>query len=399
MAGRLTDLDCRRAKPGHDLHDGNNLVLRVGANRRSWTLVWRDAGRVRKARLGDYPALGLSAARVAAHDGMTRVRQNLAPVATPAVPSPPLSPPKSAAGPSVETVLRNYIKLHVRVTARDPDQIEWVVDRLLRPVHRRSVASLKRADITHFLDEMSEGRGHASAYRAGSVLRAALRFALRRGEIETDPTHLLALPSPGRQRERVLTDQEVAAVWLTSVPIWSRLARILLLTGLRLREAANAPISELNGDLWLIPGARMKSSRPHAIPIFRELSEQLGDLHDARWLFRSPRRFDQPASGFYRGLFAVHRASETSDWTWHDLRRTVASGMQRLAAPHEVIEAMMAHRKPGVAAIYQRHDYLSERRDWFKKWAEFCARPPADRQVVRSALLPDLIQSDSARLG
>src|SRR5437763_1456486 len=110
MGSRLSDLDCKRAKPGAELHDGNNLILRVGARRRTWTLVWRDSGRVRKARLGDYPAIGLSAARVAAHDGMARVRQGLAPVGRPPGPALPLPPPKPAAGPSVETILRSYIK-------------------------------------------------------------------------------------------------------------------------------------------------------------------------------------------------------------------------------------------------------------------------------------------------
>jgi integrase len=113
----------------------------------------------------------------------------------------------------------------------------------------------------------------------------------------------------------------------------------------------------------------MKGGRQHAVPIFPLLARELGDLAGARWVFRSPRRFDQPASGFSRGLELVQRDSGTAGWTWHDLRRTVASGLQRMGCPHDVIEAILAHRKPGIAGTYQRHDFLPERRDWLGRWA------------------------------
>jgi integrase len=141
------------------------------------------------------------------------------------------------------------------------------------------------------------------------------------------------------------------------------------MTGLRLREAADAPVTELVGGLWVVPGARMKGGREHAVPLFAELTDVIGPLDGARWLFRSPRRFDQPISGFSRGLELLHRESGTSGWTWHDLRRTAALGLQRLGCPHDVIEAVLAHRKAGVAGIYQRHDFLEERCAWLSSWA------------------------------
>jgi integrase len=201
-------------------------------------------------------------------------------------------------------------------------------------------------------------------------LRAALRFAVRRGDIDHDPMHLVGLPPSGKSRDRVLTDGELTQVWASDVPVWSRLARVLLLTALRLREAANAPATEVTQDFWQIPSSRMKGNRPHVIPIIPTLRAELGDTTDAKWLFRSPRRFDQPASGFYRGIEAIQRRTNTGEWTWHDLRRTAASGLQRIGAPSEVIEAILAHRRPGVSAVYQRHEYLTERRDWLQKWSE-----------------------------
>jgi integrase len=185
--------------------------------------------------------------------------------------------------------------------------------------------------------------------------------------------HLIGLPPSGKVRERLLSDAEVAALWRSRTPVWSRLARVLLLTALRLREAANAPAAEVGPDLWQIPAARMKGNRPHVIPMVPAVLAELGDISSARWLFRSPQRFDQPAKGFYRGIEAIQRETNTTGWIWHDLRRTAASGLQRLGAPSEVIEAVLAHRPPGVAAVYQRHEYLPERRLWLQRWSEWVA--------------------------
>ena len=377
--GSLTDLKCRNGVNGQELSDGNNLVLRIGTKRRTWTLVWQAThegkARTRKARLGEYPTMGLSAARQAAQEGMVRVRAGHAPVALPEVSTPALPPPKPR-GLTVYDVLRTYMLRHVKVNARDPDQVEWVIETLLKSLHGRQAGTLTRREVTAFLDDVSDTRNSpSSAYRAGSVLRAAFRFGNRRGDIDHDPTHLMALPSSGQARERVLSEAEMAALWRTDVAVWSRLFRVLALTGLRLREAAEAPVTELVGDLWTIPSARMKGGRAHVVPLYPALKAELGELDGKRWLFRSPRRFDQPVKGFSRGLEALQEAAGTpDDWTWHDIRRTVASGMQRIGAPFEVIEATLAHRRPGISSVYQRHEYVAERHHWLSQWAKMCSQ-------------------------
>lgn len=370
---KITDPACKAAKPGAELHDGNNLVLRVGLKRKTWTLVWREGKAVRKVGLGSYPDMGVGAARLAAQAGIARLRQGLHPVQAAVAPSP--SPPPAPPATTVHTLLKTYLDRHVALTAKDPDQVEWVIDTVLKPLHDRDAAKLTRGAITAFLDDVTDTRGGPSGYRAGSVLRAAFRFNLRRGAIETDPTHLLSLPAQGKPRERVLSDAEVGKLWRTRVPVWSRLFRVLLATGLRLREAAEAPAAEIEGHTWSIPAERMKGGRAHVVPLCTGVLAELGELGGARWLFRSPRRFDQPIKGFSRGLEALQQAAgTTADWTWHDTRRTIASGLQRLGAPAEVIEAILAHRRPGISAVYQRHDFLAERRHWLGIWLDHCSR-------------------------
>ena len=71
--GLLSDAACRAGKPGHELHDGGNLVLRIGARTKSWSLAWQADGKTRKARLAVYPAMGLSAARPAVRSADCRL--------------------------------------------------------------------------------------------------------------------------------------------------------------------------------------------------------------------------------------------------------------------------------------------------------------------------------------
>jgi len=63
-----------------------------------------------------------------------------------------------------------------------------------------------------------------------------------------------------------------------------------------------------------------------------------------------------------------------TDWTLHDLRRTMASGLQRLGVRLEVTEAVLNHKSGstgGIVGVYQRHDYAAEKRDALARWADY----------------------------
>lgn len=67
---------------------------------------------------------------------------------------------------------------------------------------------------------------------------------------------------------------------------------------------------------------------------------------------------------------------EIPHWTWHDLRRTAATGMARLGIPVRITEAALNHVSGpggGIVAVYQRHDYADEKRQALEAWAWFVA--------------------------
>ena len=61
-----------------------------------------------------------------------------------------------------------------------------------------------------------------------------------------------------------------------------------------------------------------------------------------------------------------------TSWNVHDLRRTVATGLQRLGVRLEVTEAILnriSGSRGGIAGVYQRHDWAAEKRAALDAWA------------------------------
>jgi integrase len=83
-----------------------------------------------------------------------------------------------------------------------------------------------------------------------------------------------------------------------------------------------------------------------------------------------------PFNGFGKSKAALDEASGVSDWRLHDLRRTMATGLQRLGVRLEVTEAVLNHvsgSRAGIVGIYQRHDYAAEKRAALEAWSAHVA--------------------------
>jgi integrase len=197
---------------------------------------------------------------------------------------------------------------------------------------------------------------------------------------------LVEPPAPERSRERILTDDEIRRLWkATDVEGWpfGPLVKILLLTGQRLGEVGGMRWDELDLDakMWTLPGERVKNDNKHEVP----LSDIVVEILKAQPRIKTTKGFvftttrDAAVSGFSR---AKDRLDETmaSDggpiehWTFHDLRRTLASGMARLGIQLPVIEKILNHTSGtfrGVVGVYQRHSFADEKRAALQAWASF----------------------------
>ena len=209
------------------------------------------------------------------------------------------------------------------------------------------------------------------ASRTAAYGRAAYHWAVKRGSLAVNP--FANLPqAPLARRERVLADEGLRAVWrATEEPgPFDAIVRMLILTGQRREEAAGMTWhkpSTLICRTWSIPGSRAKNGITHIVPLPSQAQALLRTQprHEGRQEPRVSRR--------ERGLFAAganQRIASTSecgvsDWTLHDLRRTAATGLQKLGVRLEVTEAVLNHvagSRAEIVGVYQRHHWADEKR-------------------------------------
>jgi integrase len=180
---------------------------------------------------------------------------------------------------------------------------------------------------------------------------------------------------------------------------------LLLLTGQRRSEVFGMRWEELDrkAATWTIPADRAKNAQAHVVPLsdlavaeITAMLTQPGKEAPADWpkrglLFSTNNR--TPASGISKaklrldaaaGEIAEEAGLKLSEWRLHDLRRTVATGLQKLGVRLEVTEAVLNHisgSKAGIVGIYQRHDWADEKREALDLWARHVSGLIAPRVV------------------
>jgi len=267
-------------------------------------------------------------------------------------------------------------------------QASMVVRNHLKPALRNTpLPHIGRTDLQTIIDAVPAKQ---KAMRRTVFAYASIFFgwAMRRGCIPTNPLMSMAKPDAPKARDRVLTDAEVEAIWTASEALpapWGQLYRLLLLTGQRKSEVAGLRWEELDRSvaLWTIPANRAKNDKVHIVPlsppVLAELDARAGGTiwPTSGYVLTTTGRTS--ISGFSKAKRALDETiskgrdgEQITDWRVHDIRRTVATGLQRLGVRFEVTEAVLNHvsgAKGGVAGVYQRHDWKEEKRAALDAWA------------------------------
>jgi integrase len=274
-------------------------------------------------------------------------------------------------------VIPEFIEKHARPKNRDWRATQSMLQRF-QPLFRRRLAEIKRADVVRILDSIiAEGK----PYRANRVLAAIKKlfaWALDRGLIEVHPIFGLKPPSKELARDRILTEEEVRAFWAAASAMgfpFGPALLLLLLTGQRRGEVTRMRWSDIDFQrgLWTVPAATAKNGRVHEVPLSPAvfgILERLPRFIGSDLVFTTTGT--TPISGFGRVKHRLDLAMEVSDWRFHDLRRTAASGMARIGVAPHVIEKVLNHvsgQISGVAAVYNRHGYDTEKREALNQWA------------------------------
>jgi integrase len=237
----------------------------------------------------------------------------------------------------------------------------------------KSIHEIKKRDVSDLVSLIAQRNAHAS-HRLLKTLKTFFRWCLGRAVIDFSPAEGLSTGYREISRDRVLTDQELAAVILGGrlMPYpYGGIVELLALTGQRREEVTQLRRDELDekARTWSIPGSRTKNKKAHIVhlsePAWRVIERSPGvDL-----IFGTSRgkRFQ----AFAKGKRALDKRCGITGWRLHDLRRTIVSGMARLGVPPHVADKILNHQAgtiSGVAAVYQRHDFLLERKEALDRW-------------------------------
>lgn len=251
----------------------------------------------------------------------------------------------------------------------------------------KPLPKITRADVVAVFDRMP-GTQVANRRNVFAVLRRLFRWSISRGDIERSPMEGMETPPPVKARDRWLSDEELARVWKEAYKThrcFGPIVRLLIVTGQRREEVASLSWDELDRAelMWTLPGNRTKNSEPNRIPLNALAVGILDGIAGAEKWPRRGKIFPTSTGG---GFTAYHKGKEKIDrlvaedggepiapWRLHDLRRTLATGFQRLGVRFEVTEAVLNHvggSRAGVAGIYQRHDWKDEKREALDLWNE-----------------------------
>jgi integrase len=390
----LTDAAVRKKKPNPDkrveLHDGRGLYLVVQpSGAKSWAYRYRVGGKSRKLTLGTFPTIDVAKARSLCSAAALKTKAG----------GDPAREHKSAqaADDTFEKVARLFVERYARPKNRTWEQsARWLGlasdggDSLvltgkgaIANWSGRKISTIQRTDVIRLLDDLVDRGSPISANRSLAALRKLFNWAEGRYGLVSNPCSKVEMPGSETARDRVLTDDELAAVWRATTGLggyFASVVKLLILTGQRRSEVAGMEWRELDlpAKLWKLPRGRVKNDTGHEVPLSAQslaVIEAVPRIAGRPLVFTA--RGGKPVSGFWKVKTEIDEASGVAGWTFHDLRRTAASGMARLGVSLPVIEKILNHSSGtfrGVVGVYQRHSFANEKRAALDLWGANVAR-------------------------
>jgi integrase len=380
MPTRLSDLQISRLKPGRrELSDSlvPGLQLRVGDRARSWTLLYRFGGKQRRLGLGRWPAVKVRDARRLAKEALAKAAAGEAPATA-------AEEDEQAALGSFEALAAAFVEKHVRQRHKRAQESEQMIrGKLVKPWAGRPASSITRADVRDVIGLQLDAGRQRTAAKVLIMIRTLFAWAVDRGLVEANPADGIRAPARLKSRDRVLSDQELAAVWHAAGKLgwpWNAFIRLLTCTALRRDEIARLRWSEVDQErrCLVLAGERTKSGRRIEAPLNTLAVEIIEDLPQVGgpdgWLFPSRHAAaGTPISGFNKLKAKLDKLSGVNDWQLHDLRRSAASVMARLGVAAPVLAKVLNHSPgaglSGVLGVYVRHSFDAEARSALEAWS------------------------------
>jgi integrase len=287
----------------------------------------------------------------------------------------------------VDDLVELFIGEHVSKT-RSAREISRLLRREVIPSWgKRSIHEIGKRQVIELVTEVS-GRGTPSAAnKLLKVVKAFFGWCVGRAILDASPANALVAPARERPRDRVLDDDELSRIIRAARQIDGPYAGIVEL--LAREEVGQLTWDEfdLANQTWTLPASRTKNGRPHFVHLSNEATAVLNRT-PTMGAFVFSLSGTKPFQSFSAAKRELDELSGVSDWRLHDLRRTCVSGMARLGVAPHVADKVLNHQTgtiSGVAAVYQRHEFLEERKEALERWGAHVAglmQKRADRLVA-----------------
>ncbi|MYZ51576.1 tyrosine-type recombinase/integrase [Malikia spinosa] len=263
------------------------------------------------------------------------------------------------------------------------------------------LSEISHEDLRNLTDKIVDRGAKATAVHVREIVMMVYRWAIERGQSVENPADKVRPSSIAKfsSRERSLTPDEIKLMYeylekVSSGPQFKAAARLLLLTLVRKSELTDAKWTEISftNALWTVPKVRTKKKRDHLVP----LSSQALDIFVALKTFAGgsdfilPSRYDADApmssATLNRTLELVYRlaqkeSKDLAKFGPHDLRRTGSTLLHEAGYNTDWIEKQLAHEQRGVRAVYNKAEYLEQRREMLQDWANMIdgwTKPPLE---------------------
>ncbi|MBN9040603.1 MAG: integrase [Rhizobiales bacterium 62-47] len=345
--------------------------------RKVFIVLYRTAGagsRLRKFAIGPYGRVTLNQARVTAQkvfaaklDGRDLAAEKK-------------ESRRRMVADRIDDLLEAYIAQHVVHNRSGPEISRMLRREIGSEWGARSIHEISKRDAIDIVTAIEHRGAPIAANKALKAIKTFLRWCVGRAVLDRSPADDVPLPAKQITRDRVLSDDELGRIILAARRLgchYGDTVEMLALTGQRREEVARCTWAEidLTAQIWRIPSERTKNGKAHEVYLSDQAVAVLARAKsEAQFVFSKTGQF--AFQGFGPSKRKLDVLANVTGWRLHDLRRTCVSGMARLGTAPHVADKILNHQSgtiSGVAAVYQRHDFLAERRKALEIWGAHVA--------------------------
>lgn len=369
---------------------GKGFGVRVSPQgKKTFIYMYRFQGRSRMMTLGEYPHIKLAEANEAHAKAWAASKKDIDPGAHKVA--------ERKAERTAETIaelVEDYLEKWAKKRKRSWLEDKRIFDKDVLPKWKhRKARDIQRKDVINLLDAIVDRGAPIQANRTLAAIRKMFKFAIERDIVPYSPCAGIRAPSDESQRDRVLSHEEIKALWKNlddaDMHCGTKIAiKMILTTAQRSGEVVGAEWSEFDtkAGWWTIPGGKTKNGLPHRVPLSQLALELLKQAEQYSkggvYVFPSPKKSKVLGADGKPKNKHIHRSAlghalndnleklMLDNITPHDLRRTAASHMTSLGIARLTVSKILNHAESGVTAVYDRHSYDAEKCSALNVWAK-----------------------------